>query len=60
VDGRALARSGVVTLASDAVEIPLCAAVVAYRPGALGIVGAAAGGVVLYEVLNQKKPKSPN
>ena len=60
VDGRTLARTGVVTLASDAVEIPLCAAVVAWRPGALGIVGVAAGGVVIYEVLNQKKSKSPN
>jgi hypothetical protein len=33
---------------------------VAYRPGALGMVGTAAGGAVLYEVLNQKKSKSPN
>ena len=60
VDGRTLARTGTVTLASDAVEIPLCAAVVAYRPGALGVIGAAAGGVVLYEVLKDKKSKSPN
>jgi hypothetical protein len=60
VDGRTLARTGAVTLNSDAVEIPLCAAVVAWRPGALGIIGAAAGGAVLYEVLRQKAPKSPN
>jgi hypothetical protein len=60
VDGRALARAGAVTLGSDAVEIPLCAAAVAYRPGALGMVGTAAGGAILYEVLNQKKSKSPN
>jgi hypothetical protein len=53
-DGRS-PRTGAVTLASDAVEIPLCAAVVAWRPGALGIVGVAAGGVIVYEILNQTR-----
>jgi hypothetical protein len=60
VDGRALARTGAVTLDADNVEIPLCAAALAFRPGALGVIGAAAGGVAAYEILKDRKSKSPN
>jgi len=57
VDGRALARTGAVTMDTDAVQLPSCILPLAYWPAAVGIVGA---GVVTYEILKDKKPKSPN
>jgi hypothetical protein len=59
IDGRALARTGNVTMDTNAVEIPLCILPFAYWPEA--IVGTIGVGVVSYELLkNDKKPKSPN
>lgn len=59
VYGRALARTGAVTLDSNAVEIPVCFAAVAMVPGALGAIGVAIGaGVGISEII--RKPSSPN
>jgi hypothetical protein len=73
VDGRTFARSGTVTLDSDSVQIPVCAAVLAAFPaaaaplavlpgGVVGVFGPAAliGGVAAYSVLSDKPSKSPN
>ena len=58
IDGRALARTGVVTMDTSVVEVPQCILPFAYWPATIGIIGA---GVVTYEVLkNDKRPKSPN
>jgi hypothetical protein len=58
IDGRALARTGNVTMDTNAVEIPLCILPFAYWPQTIGFIGA---GVITYEVLKKdKKPKSPN
>jgi hypothetical protein len=58
IDGRALARTGNVTMSTNAVELPQCILPFAYWPQTIGIIGA---GVFTYEVLkNDKKPKSPN
>jgi Ice-binding-like len=59
VYGRVLARSGAVTLDSNAVEIPVCFAAVAMAPGALGAIGVAIGaGIGIGEI--SRKPSSPN
>lgn len=59
VDGRALARTGAVTLDTNAVEIPLCFAAFAIGPEALGAIGLAIGpGIGIVEIA--KKPRSPN
>jgi uncharacterized Zn-binding protein involved in type VI secretion len=55
IDGRALARTGNVTMDTNAVEIPQCVLPFAYMPEAvMTVVGT---GVVVYEI---RKPKSPN
>jgi hypothetical protein len=58
LDGRALARTGNVTMDTNSVDIPQCILPFAYWPQTIGVIGA---GVVTYEVLKKdKKPKSPN
>ena len=58
LDGRALARTGNVTMDTNAVDIPQCILPFAYWPQTIGVIGA---GVVTYEVLKKdKKSKSPN
>lgn len=59
VFGRALARTGQVTLDSSAVELPRCFVPIAYLPaGVLGAIGAAIGAGAIIE--STKKPNSPN
>ena len=58
IDGRALARTAAVTLDTNAVEMPLCVAAVAFLPVercALRSVGIAAAGVVTYEVAEERQ-----
>ncbi len=57
VDGRTLARTGNVTMDTNSVEIPQCILPFAYWPQTIGLTGA---GVITYEVLKNKKSKSPN
>jgi hypothetical protein len=57
--GRALARSGAVTLDSNAVELPICFAPFAVGPGTLGAIGVAIGaGVGIGEIT--RSSSSPN
>jgi hypothetical protein len=58
IDGRALAQSGNVTMDTSVVQIPQCILPFAYWPEA--IVGIVATGIVTYDILKDKKPKSPN
>jgi hypothetical protein len=58
LDGRALARTGNVTMDTNSVDIPECILPIAYWPASLGVISA---GVITYEILkNDKKSKSPN
>lgn len=59
VYGRTLARTGPVTLDSDAVELPVCFVPIAYLPaGVLGAIGVAIGAGAIVE--STKQPASPN
>lgn len=59
LDGRALARSGAVTLDTNAVDLPVCFVAFAIGPETLGAIGLAIGaGVGIVEMA--KKPSSPN
>ncbi len=59
VHGRALARSGAVTLDSNAVELPICFVPFAIGPGTLGAIGVAIGaGVGIGEI--NRSSNSPN
>lgn len=59
VDGRALARTGAVTLDTNAVEIPLCFAAFAIAPETLGAIGLAIGPAIGI-VETAKRSASPN
>jgi hypothetical protein len=59
VYGRALSRTGAVSLDSSVVEIPVCFAAVAIGPDTLGAIGVAIGaGIGIGEI--DRKPSSPN
>ena len=59
IDGRALVKTGNVTLDTDTIAIPECFIPLAYWPWP-GAAGVAAAGVITYEILKNRNSKSPN